>query len=202
MPSYKNCACGKQIRKTAKQCKSCQSEGTAKKKGEFLERYVDLGTTYAAAKAVGISRFVVDDWCGKDPEFESKYRSAQIDRKEILATMLYGIARGHSKVTSPEQLAAIFGGLKALDHVQYKRDPMYFKEKTQIELSGSGGGSVGVRYEQITISAADLSGAVSVLVGAGACRVDEGNEPIASVDEVHSPQADSNPTGFLAPPQP
>lgn len=115
--------------------------GMCRSKRLFLEKYPEYGSIGATLKAIGIKqRRTFYFWCEADPHFEEIYRTELLpNRRDELVSRMYRIATGQVKATAG-QLTALFGFLKATDHVA--DDDLVFTERYQHELMGKGGGPI------------------------------------------------------------
>jgi hypothetical protein len=131
----------------------------------FLREYARMGTILHAAEAVGITRWTVDDWRKKYPEFEDKFRHAKDDITQkledtaiskamagddtLLIFLLKGLRpdiyteRRHVRIESEQTLKVVFHVTAALkqqipDHCPGCGTLLSFKEtlaKHLIQLS-------------------------------------------------------------------
>lgn len=142
--------------------KTTKQESLSRNKKLFIKLYPEYGSIGPTLKAIGIkARKTFYNWCDNDPKFKGYYLTELLpNRRDELVSLLYKTALGRlgtntettmdykrGRETTKEvpivlpqtQLTAIFGMLKATDHIDTGADRLIFVEKHQLELSGKDG---------------------------------------------------------------
>jgi len=121
-------------------------EQMCRNKKLFLEKYPECRTVRNTLDAIGIkTRSTFYHWCEQDPKFKKIYLTELLpNKRDKFVKMLEDIALGEVKANNT-QLTAIFGMLKASDHIDTGPDRLIFVERHQ--LTGADGGPIEVEHD-------------------------------------------------------
>jgi hypothetical protein len=159
-----------------------QKNDLCRNKAQFIKLYPQYGSIGETLKAIGIKRRrTFYDWCESDPKFKEIYETELLPaRRDTLVSRLYQCAMGKLKLQR-EQLTAIYGFLKATDHMADQYDNIIFTEKHQHELVGEGGGPI-QQETKIVFDSDSIREAFKILADAGVIRVAEPDQGGAGVE--------------------
>ncbi len=115
-------------------------------KKAFIDTFLTYGTVSCTLTAIKVSPSTCSKWRKTDPEFEQAYQEQLALRRDTMVSILYRIGRGLDKPKSHGQLTALYGWLKATDHLDTRPDRLIFVDRSQVELTGKGGGPLDIVF--------------------------------------------------------
>ena len=131
-----------------------KSELADLRKAKFLAAFRRYKIVSHAARRVGVPRQRIYEWCADDPEFKAALNNAQQEIVDQLELELHRLATGKysrpiasaGKIVGHEEIRDV----KALEMLLKAYRPKLYRERTNLEITGDGGGPVKVVKQEVT----------------------------------------------------